>query len=59
MCPAIESPANGDVTVSGFTTGSVASYTCNINYLLDGSSTRVCGSDGQWSAEAPICRREA
>ena len=40
--------------MSGFTTGSVASYTCNVNYQLDGSSTRVC-TDGQWSGTAPVC----
>ena len=58
MCPAVEAPANGDVRVFGFNVGNVAIYTCNVNYQLDGRSTRTCGSDGQWSAEAPTCTRE-
>lgn len=58
MCPALEAPANGDVRVFGFNVGNVAAYTCNVNYQLDGRSTRTCGSDGQWTGEAPTCRRE-
>ena len=59
MCPELESPANGDVTVFGFIVGSVASYTCNVNYQLEGRSVRICGSDGQWTGETPTCERKA
>ena len=34
----------------------VATYTCNTGYTLNGSSTtRTCGSDGVWSGSDPTC----
>ena len=55
-CPILISPANGLVNVTGNSPGDSAIYTCGPDYDLVGVSVRVCGDDGQWSGEAPICR---
>ena len=36
----------------------VATYTCNPGYTLNGGSTRTCGSNGMWSGLAPTCQRK-
>ncbi|XP_064386665.1 sushi, von Willebrand factor type A, EGF and pentraxin domain-containing protein 1-like [Halichondria panicea] len=33
----------------------VATYTCDTGYTLNGVSTRTCGSDGVWSGSDPTC----
>ncbi len=56
LCPSL-SLDNGMVTYNDTTLGpnTVATHTCNPSYTLSGESMRYCGSDGQWSAEAPTC----
>ncbi|XP_064386409.1 receptor-type tyrosine-protein phosphatase delta-like isoform X3 [Halichondria panicea] len=34
----------------------VATYTCDTGYTLDGGTTRTCGSSGVWSGSAPTCQ---
>ena len=34
----------------------VATYTCDTGYTLNGGTTRTCGSDGVWSGSAPVCQ---
>ena len=58
MCPALVSPANGIVSVTGNSSGDNATYTCEPDYDLVGVSVRVCGNDGEWSGEAPVCLRK-
>jgi CUB/sushi domain-containing protein len=49
------SVANGSVTYSSGTTfGSAASYTCNTNYQLSGTSPVTCTANATWSG-APTC----
>ncbi|WAQ97856.1 CSMD3-like protein [Mya arenaria] len=37
----------------------IVSYTCNVNYVLVGSETRTCQSDGTgWSGLAPTCGKK-
>ena len=57
-CGLLTSPENGLVTVSGTTLGSTAYYSCNAGFTLMGLSSRMCGVDGYWSGEAPVCRSE-
>ena len=57
QCSALSDPAFGSVVLTGRKVGSTATYSCNSGYVLDGSSLRVCQQDGQWSGEAPTCRR--
>ena len=42
-------------TPSGTTITITATYTCNTGYIVTGSSSRTCGSDGLWSPAAPTC----
>ena len=56
-CPDQSNPDNGEVTYSdGLSVGSVASYTCNDGYALEGRANRTCLESGRWSDEIPICR---
>ncbi len=50
QCTTLQNPANGQVTVSG----TIAVYTCNSGFNLQGSSTRTCQS-GFWSGTTPTC----
>ena len=52
----LSNPTNGQVmTPSGTTFNNMATYSCNGGYTLSGSSTRVCGSNGLWTPDAPTC----
>ena len=54
-CGSLQSPSNGDVTYTATTVGSVATYTCNAGYELNGVSVRACQIDGTWSGSQPSC----
>ena len=32
-------------------------FTCNTGYVLTGSDTRTCRSDGSWSGSEVVCKR--
>lgn len=58
MCEVLLDPTDGDVSVSGRTLDSVATYTCNSGYALStgGSSfMRVCTEVASWSDSPPTC----
>ena len=46
---------NGNVTFTNTTFDSVATYSSNPGYALDGDATRKCLADGTWSATIPSC----
>ena len=54
-CGTLNNPTNGQVNVEGNTFGSQANYSCSEGYVLNGNSTRMCQSDGQWSGSEPTC----
>ena len=58
MCPNLDNPTNGAVTVNGMNPGDTATYTCISGYELVGTDTLTCGSDGMWSPDPPVCTRE-
>ena len=58
QCPNLINPDNGRVSMSGNSSGDTATYICDPDFELVGNSTRVCGDDGQWSGEAPMCIRK-
>ena len=58
MCPSLTDPKNGTVNEGGFVPGSIATYTCDSGYSLDGSETRECQDDGNWDGVAPTCIRK-
>ena len=57
-CPDLDNPANGAVMVEGMNPGDTATYTCISDFELVGADTLTCGTDGMWSPELPVCRRE-
>ena len=51
-------PTNGRRSLSSTTYNSVVTYTCDVGYTLQGSNSRTCQSDGQWSGSVPQCKRK-
>ena len=50
-------PTNGQRSLSSTTYNSVVTYTCDVGYTLQGSNSRTCQSDGQWSGSVAQCQR--
>lgn len=57
-CGPLPDPESGMVMLMGTTEGSKALYTCKFGFMLSRNMSRTCQSDGQWSGEAPTCKRE-
>ena len=57
-CGLLLNPVNGEVTSTKTTIGSVANYSCGAGFVLMGPSSRICGMDGSWSREIPVCKGE-
>ena len=57
-CPNLPNPSNGRVNQRGDRPGDRATYTCNRDYELVGESTRTCQNNGDWSGDAPTCKRQ-
>lgn len=55
-CPFPSSPTNGKVDVSSIAVGSIARYTCNAGFVLQGLGARVCQSSSQWTGADPSCQ---
>ena len=55
LCPALDNITNGHVLVSGHTPDSNATYSCVIGYVLNGTSSRTCQENGEWSGQEPTC----
>ena len=58
MCPTLPGIPNGGVSWTGLNPDDIATYTCDPGFVLEGSPTRMCGSDGTWSGVEPSCRRK-
>lgn len=57
-CGVLESPLFGEVTVNDTVFESIANYTCQRGYSVNGTSIRLCEGDGQWSDSMPQCIRK-
>ena len=55
VCPDLSAPTEGRVVLTGNLFGSQAIYGCNEGLALNGSGSRVCRADGQWSGSEPTC----
>ena len=55
-CGALSNPngATAD-TSAGTTYQSVATFTCNTGYVMNGVSTSTCQANGQWDNTDPVC----
>ena len=49
---------NGQRSLPSTTYNSVVTYTCDVGYTLQGSNSRTCQSDGQWSGSVSQCISE-
>ena len=58
LCGQLADPVNGSVSYSNTTYESVASYSFNPGFLVNGHERRVCQEDGTWSGNAPSCQRK-
>ena len=57
-CGPPDVPRYGAVTTpNGVSFGARAQYSCNTGFELQGSEFRTCQENGEWSPEAPICKR--
>ena len=57
-CGDLDNPSNGQVALSGTSVGSLAIYTCNRGFQINGNTifTRVClESTEMWSGSNPTC----
>jgi len=61
VCSALSPINDGTImySVTGpmFPVDTTATYSCNVNYMLNGADTRTCMSDGTFDGEAPTCER--
>ena len=55
VCADLSAPMEGRVVLTGNLFGSQAVYGCNEGLALNGSGSRVCRADGQWSGIEPTC----
>ena len=62
-CPSLTQPNNGMINCLLGDDGILSyedtcSFTCNTGYVLTGSDTRICQSNGSWSGGSDdVCRR--
>ena len=61
-CPSLDDPDNGMISCSLADDGvpsyeDTCNFTCNTGYVLTGSETRTCQSDGSWSGNSAMCSR--
>ena len=56
VCPELMSPTNGRIELSSMVFGSTATYICDRGYNLNGSMSRVCMANEEWSGEDPLCQ---
>ncbi|CAG0914385.1 unnamed protein product [Notodromas monacha] len=56
-CPTIGAPKNGFIVSPnhGYVYQSRIEFGCSPGYRLDGSRVAVCGPDGKWSPDVPLC----
>ena len=54
-CGDLTDPDNGEVTLTDTVFDSVATYSCDPGYVLDGDATQTCLGSGLWSGSEPTC----
>ncbi|XP_064383648.1 CUB and sushi domain-containing protein 3-like [Halichondria panicea] len=57
ICPKLDDPEDGQVTVTDLTPSSTAEYSCNHGFKSFGTAWRKCQANGEWSGKAPTCKR--
>ena len=54
-CDDLDDPGHGAVSYTATVYDSVASYSCDVGYSLNGDDERMCLESGEWSGTAPSC----
>ena len=57
-CGLLVAPLFGEVNLTDTTFGSVAGYSCDRGYSINGTAMRVCEGSGEWSGTMPQCIRK-
>ncbi|XP_035660140.1 CUB and sushi domain-containing protein 1-like [Branchiostoma floridae] len=57
-CPTLSAPAHGSISGSHYY-GDRVTFSCSAGYFLQGSSSRTCQSNRQWSGTQPTCQRKS
>lgn len=56
-CEPLDTPSNGSLKYSnGMTYRSVATFSCDSGFLLDGNLERTCLEDNSWNGTNPTCK---
>ena len=56
ICPALTDPSNGHVNYTSTTFTSLAYYTCNDRYQINGATVVKCIRGGLWNSTPPTCQ---
>ena len=61
VCPALPDPQNGHVEYSNQQreNGTIATYSCNHLFMVNGNNERECQRNAAWSGSAPTCTSES
>ncbi|XP_044183159.1 uncharacterized protein LOC114968057 isoform X2 [Acropora millepora] len=54
-CPRLTAPAHGSLAPCNNFPGHICHFSCDIGYILTGSATRTCASNGVWTGTQPQC----
>lgn len=57
-CGLLMDPVFGEVNITDTIFGSVANYSCQRGYNINGTSMRLCEGNGQWTDQMPQCIRK-
>ncbi|XP_068130012.1 E-selectin-like [Hyperolius riggenbachi] len=61
-CEPLFAPFMGNITcthlLGEFQYGSLCTFDCELDWILNGTSTVMCSSNGNWTAAAPSCEAE-
>lgn len=55
ICATVSSPPGGTVSLQSDGAETMAYYTCNLGYSMEGKSLLKCRSDGSWDVTSPSC----
>ena len=57
-CGGLQAPVNGSSVGSNTTYPNEMRFSCDVGFVLSGSSARRCLANGSWSGEAAVCTGE-
>ena len=58
-CGDLVDPMNGLVLLDETVFESIATYTCDPGFVLNGNMERICQANGNWSGTEPTCEGQS